>query len=111
MSSEAEPNYEKIDAELLNIFVFSKVLYEEGKYQQSLDLLIELQKQELQEELWLKVTWARIYCEILLQKDALKSLDRLKKKIDELEMEDISYHTKHKLNTDKLMKKLYIQKE
>ena len=42
MSSEAEPNYEKIDAELLNIFVFSKVLYEEGKYQQSLDLLIEL---------------------------------------------------------------------
>ena len=46
------------------------------------------------------MTWARIYCEILLQKDALKSLDRLKNKIDELEVEDMAYHTKHKLNVN-----------
>lgn len=82
MSKAEDPNFEKIDQGQADMFELAKILYEEGQYEASLNILVQLEKQDLKEELWLKSTWARLYCEILLQKSsALKTLEALKKKV------------------------------
>lgn len=47
----------------------------------------------MKEELWLKTTWAKLYCEILLEKhnEAVKTTDSLRKKIDESQEDVLKY--------------------
>lgn len=42
MSKESDPNFELIDAGLIKIFTISKILFEEGKYSECLQILKEL---------------------------------------------------------------------
>ena len=70
------------------MYELAKIYFEEGQYNRSIELLTQLQIQDLKEELWIKTTWARLYCEIIQGRDgALKTLDSLKKKIEDIESE------------------------
>jgi replicative DNA helicase len=91
LSKAEDPDFEKIDAGHASMYELAKVLFEEGKYVESLTILKELERQELKEDIWLKVTWARIYCEILSGNNGIKPLDTLKRKIEELEADDLAF--------------------
>jgi len=97
MSRTEDPDFEKIDAGQAKMFELSKILFEEGKYNESLEILRELEKQDLKEEIWLKVTWARLYCSILLKRDSSKPLEGLKKKIEEIEADELAFHAQQKI--------------
>lgn len=47
----------------------------------------------------------------MLKQDASKALESLKKKVEEIEADELAFHAKQKTQTDKLMKRLYSQKE
>lgn len=54
----------------------------------------------------------------MLKQDASKALESLKKKVEEIEADELAFHAKQKtqvnrkiIQTDKLMKRLYSQKE
>jgi hypothetical protein len=63
----------------------SRIYYEQGRYQMSLDLLIELDYFVEDYPLWLPISWGKLCCEILLGKfqKARESVKRLKYKIDD----------------------------
>jgi hypothetical protein len=44
-----DPDFEKIDAEQAKMYELSKILFEEGRYAESSDILRELEKQDLKE--------------------------------------------------------------
>jgi hypothetical protein len=50
----------------------------------------------LKEEFWLKSTWARLYNEIILSKDSTKTIESLKKKIEDIEKDELSFYSKEK---------------
>jgi hypothetical protein len=95
-SKSEDPNFEKIDAEQERIFKLAQLLFEEGDYARSLEILTQLEKQDLKEELWLKSTWARLYNEIILSRDSTKTLEALKKKIEDIEKEELAFFAKQK---------------
>lgn len=61
-----------------------------------MEILIQLEKQDLKEEFWLKATWARLYNEIILSKDTNKTLESLKKKIQDIESDETAFYIKEK---------------
>lgn len=66
-------------------YELSRIRYEQGRYQEALDLLIELDYFVEDYPLWIPTTWGKLCCEILLEKwhkfrDTAK---RLKFKIDD----------------------------
>ena len=92
------PNYDRIDEAHADIYELAHILFEEGRYQQCEDVLVELEKQDMKEELWLKVTWVRAYCQLLLGKDCLRLLESLKKKIDDITSEELAFYIENKKN-------------
>ena len=52
----------------------------------------------MKEELWLKVAWVRVYCEILLGQDCLRTLESLKKKVDDVAKEELAFYLENKKN-------------
>ena len=96
LSKGEDPNFEKIDAGQEKVFKLSQILFEEGKYSESWEILVQLEKQDLKEEFWLKTTWARLYNEIILSKDTNKTLESLKKKIEDIESDETAFYIKEK---------------
>ena len=83
MSDEADNK--EVDAGQLKVYKLAKLYYDEGNFQRAYDIIIRLEKQGLNDELYIKTTWARLYCEILLNIKAGKTFERLRKKIEETE--------------------------
>ena len=98
MSKEEDPNFQKIDDGQGKMFNLAKILFEEGQYETSLSMLKDLEKQDVKEELWLKITWARLYCEILLASSCVKTLQSLKNKIEDIETEELAFNAREKIN-------------
>jgi hypothetical protein len=81
-SKDEENDSDEIDVGQENVYKLAKILFDEGKYEQSLQIITLLEKQDLKDNLWLKSTWARLYCEIVLKKEeSKKTIELLKKKI------------------------------
>jgi hypothetical protein len=71
------------------MYRLAKLYYEEGQFEQSYELVKKLEKQYLNEILDIKTTWARLYCEILLEDAKVrKTTERLKRKLDEFEKKE-----------------------
>ena len=96
MSEAEDPDFEAIDLGHEKAFKLAQILFEEGDYKKSLEILISLEKQDLKEQLWLKCTWARLYNEIILGQDTLKTLESLKRKIDDIQNEELAFYAKQK---------------
>ncbi len=81
-----EADSKELDQEQLKVYKLAKIYYDEGNFEKSYDIIKKLEKQGLNDELYIKTTWARLYCEILLRDPvARKTVERLRKKIEEAE--------------------------
>lgn len=81
-----EADNKEIDEGQLNVYKLAKIYYDEGDFIKAYEIIKKLEKQGLNDDLYIKTTWARLYCEILLKDPtAKKTADRLRKKIDEAE--------------------------
>ena len=57
-----------IDERQLNVYKLAKILYDEGNYEEALQIIKKLERQTLNNTLYLQTTWARLYLEIVLGK-------------------------------------------
>lgn len=66
-------------------YELARIRYEQGRYQDALDLLIELDYFVEDYPLWIPTTWGKLCCEILLEKwnKVRDTAKRLKFKIDD----------------------------
>ena len=79
----------ELDEGQMKVYKLAKIYYDEGKVEKAYDIIKKLEKQGLNAELYIKTTWARLYCEILLDEpSAKKTLEFIKKKIEEAEEEE-----------------------
>ena len=64
----------------------AKIYYDEGKYERCYEIIKKLENQDLGDYLYIRTTWAKLYCEIVMKNPKCKkTAERLKKKIDEIE--------------------------
>lgn len=71
------------------MYRLARIYYDEGQYQQAYDIIKKLERQFLNETMDIKATWARLYCEILLEEPKIRrTVERLKKKIDDFERKE-----------------------
>jgi hypothetical protein len=76
----------------------AKVLYDEGNFARSYGIINQLEAHLLNDELWLKTTWARLYCEIMLKKgESKRTAERVREKLNTLDEEAGEEKIKHVL--------------
>ena len=85
-SQNDEADNKEIDEGQMKIYKLAKIYYDEGNFEKAYDIIKKLESQCLNADLYIKTTWARLYCEILLKSPiAKKTTDHLRKKIIETE--------------------------
>ena len=57
-----------IDERQLNVYKLAKILYDEGNYEEALQIIKKLERQTLNNTLYIQTTWAKLYLEIVLGK-------------------------------------------
>lgn len=85
-SQSDEADNKEIDEGQMSIYKLAKIYYDEGNFQRAYDIIKKLESQCLNADLYIKATWARLYCEIMLKDPkAKKTTEFLRKKIVETE--------------------------
>lgn len=76
----------EIDDRQKDVYTLAKIHYDEGNYERAYEIIKKLENQDLGDFLYLRTTWAKLICEIVIQNPkAKRTAERLKKKIEEID--------------------------